>query len=331
MIAEVALALGISKGTVSRAITGKGRIAAATKARVLDYMAEHDLSPNAIAQNLSSRKSMTIAYTVPTDPKMRHLSFYLSGMIGAIDRAMITGYDILSISNSPDAVRRVVGQGKVDAVIVSRDPGDEVTLPYLQQAGLPFVLIGPTRISGITRVDHDHQAACLEFTTAILQRWTGKAGLILGSRDDLVSQARDEGFTAAAPDSPVAWNALDETSTVAAAEQLVELGVDIVFCGDDSICVALETAMMAGRIHPAIELRLASFHNSPALEALNPRIPAIQFDSSAVGAAACSAVLKQLGGEHPVDSIIGYQLVIGDRDGHLARGGQATYSISVDQ
>ena len=37
-IAEVAEALNISKTTVSRAISGKGRVSEATRARVLDYI-----------------------------------------------------------------------------------------------------------------------------------------------------------------------------------------------------------------------------------------------------------------------------------------------------
>ena len=41
-IADVADALGVSKTTVSRAISGKGRIGEATRERVLSYIREHD-------------------------------------------------------------------------------------------------------------------------------------------------------------------------------------------------------------------------------------------------------------------------------------------------
>mgnify|MGYP000069836697 CR=1 FL=1 len=42
-IAEVAEALDISKTTVSRAISGKGRVSEATRARVFDYIARMPL------------------------------------------------------------------------------------------------------------------------------------------------------------------------------------------------------------------------------------------------------------------------------------------------
>ena len=52
-ISDVAEALGVSKTTVSRAISGKGRIGAATRKRVLEYIQEHDYKPNVIARGLA--------------------------------------------------------------------------------------------------------------------------------------------------------------------------------------------------------------------------------------------------------------------------------------
>lgn len=44
-IAEVAEALNISKTTVSRAISGKGRVSEATRARVFDYIGKGPRMP----------------------------------------------------------------------------------------------------------------------------------------------------------------------------------------------------------------------------------------------------------------------------------------------
>ena len=46
---DIAKALGISKTTVSRAISGKGRVSEATRNRVLDCIKEMNYSPNMIA------------------------------------------------------------------------------------------------------------------------------------------------------------------------------------------------------------------------------------------------------------------------------------------
>ena len=44
-IDEIARALGVSKTTVSRALSGKGRISQATRARVQDYLASAGAAP----------------------------------------------------------------------------------------------------------------------------------------------------------------------------------------------------------------------------------------------------------------------------------------------
>ena len=59
-IADVAEALGVSKTTVSRAISGKGRIGRETRERVLAYIEEHDYKPNVIAKGLAQSKTYNI-------------------------------------------------------------------------------------------------------------------------------------------------------------------------------------------------------------------------------------------------------------------------------
>ncbi len=44
---DVAKALGVSKTTVSRAVSGKGRIGEETRQRVKDYIAQHNYHLNA--------------------------------------------------------------------------------------------------------------------------------------------------------------------------------------------------------------------------------------------------------------------------------------------
>ena len=59
-ISDVAEALNISKTTVSRAISGKGRIGAETRRRVLEYIEEHNYKPSVIAKGLAQSKSYNI-------------------------------------------------------------------------------------------------------------------------------------------------------------------------------------------------------------------------------------------------------------------------------
>ena len=74
-IADVAEALGVSKTTVSRAISGKGRIGVATRDRVLKYIEEHDYKPNVIAKGLAQSKTYNLCVVMPADYAVVDLSF----------------------------------------------------------------------------------------------------------------------------------------------------------------------------------------------------------------------------------------------------------------
>lgn len=66
-ISDVAEALQVSKTTVSRAISGKGRIGEATRQKVLEYIEANDYKPNVIAKGLAQQKTYNIALAIPGD------------------------------------------------------------------------------------------------------------------------------------------------------------------------------------------------------------------------------------------------------------------------
>ena len=309
-IDDVATALGISKGTVSRAITGNGRISPATRELVLAYMAEHDYHPNTIAQSLSRRKTMNIAFTVPTGKEFTQLPFFLQCLVGASEFAAKNSYDTLVVNNEYLDVKRVVDQQKVDGVIVSRNVVGSRMLGYLSDRGLPFILIGTTNKPTVLQVDHDHRAACREFTQLLLNKWEGTPGLIAGSNAHLVSRARAQGFKDAAGSAPIVWGAVDEPSVIAAFHELVSDGVNIVFCEDDMICGYLEKHLRTDAGVDRSRYRVASFYDSPILQALNPEVPVLYFDAFELGAKACSMLLALLSGQTPDNAILDYQILM---------------------
>ena len=52
-IDDIARDLGVSKTTISRAISGKGRISEATRAKVMDYIQQCNYRPSAAAKGLA--------------------------------------------------------------------------------------------------------------------------------------------------------------------------------------------------------------------------------------------------------------------------------------
>ena len=75
-IDDIAEALGVSKTTVSRAISGKGRISAATTARVKDYISRIHYKPNAVARGLAQQRTFNIGVVCPTDYDLFDLPYF---------------------------------------------------------------------------------------------------------------------------------------------------------------------------------------------------------------------------------------------------------------
>lgn len=75
-ITQIAQALGVSKTTVSRAISGNGRISTATRQRVLDYVKAHNYTPSMMACGLVKRCSYNISLVIPRNFPTLSCPFY---------------------------------------------------------------------------------------------------------------------------------------------------------------------------------------------------------------------------------------------------------------
>ena len=96
-ISDVAEALNISKTTVSRAISGKGRIGEETRKKVLDYIETHNYKPSPLAKGLAQSKTYNIGWVMPGDSEVTDLPFFQRCMIGISEAVAYQDYDILLI------------------------------------------------------------------------------------------------------------------------------------------------------------------------------------------------------------------------------------------
>lgn len=171
-ISDVAEALGVSKTTVSRAISGKGRIGAATRKRVLEYIQEHDYKPNVIARGLAQSKTFNICVVMPG---IMHLSICLfpgsyNGDSGDSRYDGIRPLLCIGSGNDMAGLRRIIQNHKVDGVVLLRTMVDDPQVTFLQERRIPFVTAGSCKYKDVKQIDHDHKSACRELTSIMLMR-----------------------------------------------------------------------------------------------------------------------------------------------------------------
>lgn len=292
-IADIAQDLGISKTTVSRSISGKGRIGDATRERVLQYIAEHDYKPNMIAKSLANSCTYNIGVIMPENYCMTDAAFFVNCLFGVHAAAAARGYDVLlTVCDNIDLenLERTVARRKVDGVVVMRTFVEDHAIPLLIKKQMPFVVAGSSTIHSVIQIDHKNEEACRKLTELLLSQNLERIALIGSNMHEIVSQKRYQGFLAAhatmgrqVHQELVYTDSTDTGAVGEAVENILKKGADGVICMDDHIC--LETLGYLKKADCSIpdQIKVASFFDSPLLENYVPSITTIAFDVYKLG------------------------------------------------
>lgn len=320
-IADVAEALGVSKTTVSRAISGKGRIGKETRDRVLQYIEEHDYKPNVIAKGLAQSKTYNLCVVMPGDYDVVDLTFFQECLFGIQEIAGIMEYDILlSICKTNDisSLERIISNRKVDGVILMRTFVEDAQIEYLQSKNVPFVTIGSSNYKGVIQVDHNHKSACKELTSIILMKGMKKIALVGGDENHVVTQSRLRGFREAYEkmgetiDPSMLFLNLDNNVMIdKIVEEILERKTECILCMDDAVCSRVLKKLREKHISVPKDIRVASFYNSSVLENNVPSITSLSFDAKELGMVACKTVLDVIDGQEvSARTLLPYEVVL---------------------
>jgi len=141
-IVDIAKELGISKSTVSRALTGHSSVHESTREKVLNLAKQLDYQRNMFSIGLIKKSSQTLGIIVPEFSR----SFFPQVIIGAQQRASEAGYNLI-ISQSNESYEtevansRVMLKHQVDGLLVSitRETNNFEHLKIFQRKGIPIV------------------------------------------------------------------------------------------------------------------------------------------------------------------------------------------------
>jgi DNA-binding LacI/PurR family transcriptional regulator len=148
-IQDVARRAGVSRSTVSYALSGKRSISRGTRERVEAAIEELGFTRNAGARALATSRTMVIGlfvqffeYEFP--PAM------LQYVLPISDAAREAGYDILMVTEADGAraVQRILSSGMVDGVILLNVAYEDPRLPVMRTVKQPGATVGLPRVAG---------------------------------------------------------------------------------------------------------------------------------------------------------------------------------------
>ncbi len=160
-IGEIARRSGVSRSTVSYALSGKRAVSEATRQRIQAVIDELGYRPNAAARALKEGRTRTLGLVIP--PARGRLTFMqLEFVASVMEAAARADLDVLLSPSGGDHDRsfeRIITGRRVDGVILMEIRLEDPRVNRLQLLGLPFVTIGHTaRPEGTCWIDVDYAA-----------------------------------------------------------------------------------------------------------------------------------------------------------------------------
>jgi len=144
---DIALQVGKSVTTVSRALNGYDDVGVDTKAEIIRIAKEMGYRPNTLAQRLQKRRTDTIGLIIPTSPGRAEDPFFTELLTSIGNKASLLGYDLLVSTQPPgdpelSAYRRMLEGRQVDGFILARTRLQDERIEYLSKQNFPFVVFG---------------------------------------------------------------------------------------------------------------------------------------------------------------------------------------------
>jgi DNA-binding LacI/PurR family transcriptional regulator len=320
-ISDVAEALEVSKTTVSRAISGKGRISEDTRRRVMAYIKETHYRPNVVAKGLANSKTYNIGWVVPGDSRLADFPFFQRCMMGVSEVAASEDYDILLsqvFDHDMSQLKHVVKNRKVDGIVLGRTLVEDERIAFLMESGIPFVVIGSSTDERVIQIDNDHINACKELTSILLMKGIKRLALIGGEKNHVVNQMRQQGFAMGLKEQGVPvreeliyMDCESEEMINHAVEDSLNRHADCIVCMDDRICHHVLNKLHQDGVAIPDEVKIASFYNSVILESSQPPVTALCYDPKELGAVACRTLFDYIAGKEVAKrTLLGYEVVL---------------------
>jgi LacI family transcriptional regulator len=269
-IADVAALAGVSIGTVSKALNGRGQLRQETRDRVLAAAEQLGFRPSPLARGLLSGRSYTVGL-ITTDSFGR---FTIPVMLGAEDALGQGQMSVLLCDGRGDPIReqhyvRTLLSRKVDGIIVTgrrTDPRPPIA------SGLPVPVVyvmtqseDPGDLSLIPDDRHGGELAARHLVTS------GRTSIahVTGPERFLSARLRAEGVRKTISESglslagEVMYGEWSEAWGRHAAHTVLraEPGVDAIFCGSDQIARGVSDAIReSGRRVPE-DIALVGYDN----------------------------------------------------------------------
>ena len=306
---DVARAAGVSVGTVSKALNGRGQLREETRTLVRSSAERLGFRPNDLAQSLLRKRSFTVGL-ISTDAYGRFSIPVLEGIESALEPARISVF-LCSAADDPAREQQHIDSlmaKRVDGIIVTGRRTDKRPALALGKAAVP-VLYAFAQVA-------DRNALCLlpdDFGGAVLagEHLIGlgrqRIAHVTGPEDFEAVRRRRDGFRRALRTHRHTWRPerilvgqWSEAWGREAAARLLALPerVDAIFCGSDQIARGVVDGLRDQGVRVPDDIAVVGFDNWEIIAAATrPPLTTIDMNLRELGREAGLRLLAMIDGE----------------------------------
>jgi LacI family transcriptional regulator len=309
-ITDVAERAGVSVGTASKALNGRGNLRAETRARVLRAAENLGFEPNALARSLLAGRSFTVGL-VTTDSFGRFSIPVMLGAEDALGEGSVSVF-LCDCRDDPERERRYLRtllSRRVDGIIVTaRRVGPRPSIGSRLPVPVVYAMAQSLDRQDLSVLPDDEGGGYVAIDH-LVSVGRARIGHVSGPEHFEAARRRAQGATAALARSGLAmagggvlFGGWSESWGRQATALLLERepATDAIFCGSDQIARGVADALHeSGRRIPD-DVALVGFDNWDVMaEACRPPLTTVDPNLSEVGRVAARELLAAIEGQGP--------------------------------
>lgn len=328
-IADLARLAGVSKSTVSRALSDSPLLSDETKQRIQALAREHNFRLNQAARQLTMQKSRTVAFVTHVHYQNAvvhgsHLNPFFMDILSAASFTLATnGYDLLMAHvdyADSDWPQRYIDTGKADGFILIASSRKLQLVQTLLKTDAPFVVWGlPLEDLPIPSVTGDNLMGGQLATEHLLQMGCQRIAFISGPVDDYEAHQRYQGYEiallAAGKTVDPSYLTYGDYTGGAGAGSMAQLlqrapDLDAVFaCSDAMAIAAISVLQTHGRRVPE-DVAVVGYDDLPAAGYSTPPLTTVRQNLEMYGKLLAENLVRYLETGEVTKSVVPVELIV---------------------
>ncbi len=310
-IKDIAKILGISKSTVSRALSEHSDVHAETRNKVLALAKKLQYQPNVIALNLKQQRTNTIGVIIPETEN----PFFARTVSGIQKIANEAGYNVMvcqsseSYQTEKSNLQSLIAT-RVDGLLISisRETDKTDHFEAIFRKNIPLVFFDRIcKTLDTAQVITNNYEIAFEATQYLIAQGCKRIATITGPRHLYTSFNRFQGYMDALTKNNLEFDPdylllsdLRQDSIESYTRHLINLKEppDAIIAKNDLIAIEMMHIIKQFGLKVPRDIAVLGFNNEPISQFVEPSLSTIDHPAHDIGAAAAELLLSQIKGEN---------------------------------